>query len=291
MAASESAAQPLTIVIQHRGRPGFLAGVLACIFGVLGIFVSGILFVPLAAICSIVGLWRGIAGKSPEGIGTSLLSGFLSVVGFAVSPTLWLFTGALFLTHEIATATPPAAVSPAQLQAQKDVQFASSVESLVQRMQRFDGMAETDATALPAYRSRMQSITDKMADYLRRERALGSDFHSAGTRGQLYVAVIQGSVATDQLRVQVQPLESEFQAKAGPLVQLVSQTANNCRSAIRSGDDSSPKLRACRDLSEAVPIFARDMRNLQAELADYSALDARTKDTQQRLIDAAEAAQ
>jgi len=290
MAASESAAQPPTIVIQHRGRPGFLAGVLACIFGVLGIFGPGVLFVPLAGICALIGLWRGIAGKSVEGIGTSLLGGFLGVIGFATSPTLWLFTGALLLTHEIATASPPAAPSPAQLQAQRDAQFASSVQSLVQRMQRFDSVAETDVAALPVYRERMQSITAKMADYLHRERALGSDFRTEGARGQLYVTVIQGSVATDQLRAKVQPLQSEFQIKAASLAQLVSNAANSCGSANRSSGDSGLTAKACRAFAEAMPVFTRDMRNLQTELTAYSELDARTKDTQQRLIDAAEAA-
>lgn len=290
MAASESVAQPPTIVIQHRGRPGLLAGILACIFGVLGIFGPGILFVPLAGICAFVGLWRGVAGRSPEGIGTSLLGGFLGVVGFAVSPTLWLFTGALLLTHEIATASPRAALSPAQLQAQKNAQFASNAEALVQRMQRFDRMAEADAAALLAYRSRMQFITAQMADYLHREQILHDDPNSGAARGQLYVAVIQGSVATNQLRVKIQPLESEFQAKAPFLAQLVRQTANNCR-FVSSSSDPGAKTRACRDLSNALPVFSHDMESLQAELAVYTALDARTKETQQRLIDAAETAE
>ena len=79
-----------TIVVQHRGSPGMLAGVLGCVFGLLGIFSVGVLFVPLAAGCSLVGLLRGVAGGSGSGIGVSLLGILLTVAGFVVSPSLWV---------------------------------------------------------------------------------------------------------------------------------------------------------------------------------------------------------
>ena len=46
-------------VIIHKGDSGVFAGGLSCVFGVLGVFTLGILFVPLAAICSIVGVIEG----------------------------------------------------------------------------------------------------------------------------------------------------------------------------------------------------------------------------------------
>jgi apolipoprotein N-acyltransferase len=87
------------IVVRHRGSPGVLVGVLACVFGVLGILTFGFIFVPLAAVCSLIGLLRGVAGMSPAGIGTSLLGGVLTIVGFAVSPSLWLLFAVATSTH------------------------------------------------------------------------------------------------------------------------------------------------------------------------------------------------
>jgi hypothetical protein len=65
---------PSHVVIQSRGHPGLLAGLLGCVLAVLGIFTLGFVFVPLAALCALVGLLRGISGFNASGIGTSLLA-------------------------------------------------------------------------------------------------------------------------------------------------------------------------------------------------------------------------
>ncbi len=88
-----------TIVIQHRGSPGMLAGVFGCVFGLLGIFSVGLLFVPLAAVCSLLGLLRGVAGGSGPGIGVSLLGLVLTAAGFMVSPSLWFLLAIGALAH------------------------------------------------------------------------------------------------------------------------------------------------------------------------------------------------
>ncbi len=91
---------------QRRARMGLIAGLLGCVFGVLGILTFGIVFVPLAALCSVIGLLRGVVGLNASGIGVSLLGGVLTMVGFIVSPSLWLLAGGLFVAsqvHETAT--------------------------------------------------------------------------------------------------------------------------------------------------------------------------------------------
>jgi hypothetical protein len=77
-----------------------LSGLLSCVFGILGIFTWGLIFVPLAAVCSLVGLLRGSAGLSISGIGCSLLGAVLTAWGFVVSPSLWLLPGWAF-SHPI----------------------------------------------------------------------------------------------------------------------------------------------------------------------------------------------
>jgi len=80
-----------TVVVRHRGSPGLVAGILGCVFGLFGIFTIGIIFVPLAGICSVFGLLRGLFGRSVSGIGVSLLAAILTFWGFVFSPTLWPF--------------------------------------------------------------------------------------------------------------------------------------------------------------------------------------------------------
>ena len=84
-----SGSQPV-VVVRHSGSPGMVAGLLGCGLGILGIFTLGIIFVPLAALCSVVGIIRGIIGGSGAGIGVSILGIILTVAGFALSPSLWL---------------------------------------------------------------------------------------------------------------------------------------------------------------------------------------------------------
>lgn len=86
--------------------PGTVAGLLGCLFGIIGIFAFAIVFVPLAACCALVGLVRGIVGKSAAGIGTSVLAGALSVFGFIASPTLWILTAGVLAGGLIASQPP-----------------------------------------------------------------------------------------------------------------------------------------------------------------------------------------
>ncbi len=47
---------------------GMVAGLLGCVFGVLAILTSGIIFVPLAALCAVIGLVRGVGGRAPQAL-------------------------------------------------------------------------------------------------------------------------------------------------------------------------------------------------------------------------------
>jgi hypothetical protein len=100
----------------HRSSTGGLvASVFGCMFGLIGIFVLAIIFVPLAVLCSAVGLLQvsriWIAGVALVGL-------LLAAAGFATSPTLLLIAGALSLLPANQTSTAPSsAVQPAQRQA------------------------------------------------------------------------------------------------------------------------------------------------------------------------------
>lgn len=79
-----------TVIVRHSGSPGIVAGMLGCVLGILGIFTLGIIFVPLAALCSLMGLIRGAMGGSAAGIGVSILGAILAIWGAIVSPSIWL---------------------------------------------------------------------------------------------------------------------------------------------------------------------------------------------------------
>ncbi len=86
---------------RRRGSGGLIAGLLGCIFAVVGIFMLGIIFVPLAIVCSLIGLLRGITGLSAAGIMVSVLGGVLSVVGVASSPSLLLLMGGAIVASQV----------------------------------------------------------------------------------------------------------------------------------------------------------------------------------------------
>lgn len=88
-----------TVVVRHSGSPGAVAGMLGCGLGILGIFTFGLVFVPLAALCSVIGVVRGIKGHNSGGIGISVLGVVLSVAGFVMSPSLWLLFAVGFAAH------------------------------------------------------------------------------------------------------------------------------------------------------------------------------------------------
>jgi hypothetical protein len=92
---------------------GVVSGILACIFGCFGIATLGIIFVPLAALCSVIGMLRGLVGRSISGFSISLMGAFLAFIGVVVSPSLWLLVAGFLAASQNhrATATPGAIIS------------------------------------------------------------------------------------------------------------------------------------------------------------------------------------
>jgi hypothetical protein len=97
---------PSHFVSQNRGHPGLLAGLLGCVFGVLGLFTLAFVFVPIATLCSLVGLIRGMDRGGAAGVGTSLIGVSLCVFGFATSPFLLGITGAIMASNALTRSAP-----------------------------------------------------------------------------------------------------------------------------------------------------------------------------------------
>jgi hypothetical protein len=82
-----------TVVVAKQGT-GMVAGIIASVLAVLGIFFLGIVFVPLAIITAIVGTIIAVKNKNAGGIGVNILAWVLIAVGFATSPMLLAIIGA-----------------------------------------------------------------------------------------------------------------------------------------------------------------------------------------------------
>jgi len=104
------------VIVENRGHRGLTAGFWGCLLAVLGILCSfGVVFVPIAVVCTLIGLVRGISARDAISIGTSLLAACLCVVGFASSPVLLAIT-AVLVTNTLSQSTAPVPHSQQQRQ-------------------------------------------------------------------------------------------------------------------------------------------------------------------------------
>ena len=87
---------------------GIVAGAFGIVFGLLGGFSIGFIFVPIAALCSLLGLLRGLNGRSASGIGVSLLGGVLTFFGALVSPSVWALVAGVGIAGLLMPAGPVA---------------------------------------------------------------------------------------------------------------------------------------------------------------------------------------
>ena len=86
---------------------GVVAGLLGCLFGTIGIFALALVFVPLAALCTLVGLLRSLFGRSLAGFGASMLAGVVTIIAFITSPSLLLLFGGLVAAFALSGANAP----------------------------------------------------------------------------------------------------------------------------------------------------------------------------------------
>ena len=75
-----------------------IASIFACVFGILGIIHLGIVFVPLAALCTAIGVVRSLIIKNYTALFVAILGGILTIIGFIVSPSMWLLTAGLVVS-------------------------------------------------------------------------------------------------------------------------------------------------------------------------------------------------
>lgn len=105
-----------------------ISAIFGCVFGILGILTFGVIFVPLAALCAVIGLAQAIFTRNASAGFVAFLAVVLTVIGFVVSPTLWLATaGITAAAHHTDAPAPPSSFAwrmgqqpPAGVTADKD---------------------------------------------------------------------------------------------------------------------------------------------------------------------------
>lgn len=304
--ASESVLRGERIIIEHRAPAGVLAGALGCVFGVLGIFFIGLIFVPLAALCAIIGLIRGIGSGSATAIGLSILAGILCFFGFAVSPSFWLLLGVGLLAglmashHATPTIAPPPVNPPAAYYAAPpssayvtptksfDDETTLTAGKLAVAVDQFDAVADRYHTEISSVDAKYQAITSRMDELLQRERDLVGDPNASVTRGQLSVAINQASIATDQLHNQVLSFELQVRDQVRPLWQSVWPVTQTCHRAASPDFKPGPEKTNCLALLSAADTFRRNLQDLKDGFAHAEQVFQREHETQADLVAASE---
>ena len=89
----QATTEPQKVIVVKKGT-GIIAGIIACVLAIFGIFTLGTVFVPLAALVALFGTIIAIKNLNIAGIGVNVLAWVLTVVGLITSPVLLGIIGA-----------------------------------------------------------------------------------------------------------------------------------------------------------------------------------------------------
>ncbi|MCF8470413.1 MAG: hypothetical protein K9G30_06485 [Parvibaculum sp.] len=268
-----------TIVLERRENTGLLAGILGCIAGLLGIFSIGVLFVPIAMVCGLIGLMRGISGNNAAGIGTSVLAGFLGIFGFFASPSLWLIVGAMFFASGNSGHTShshSAAYEASQQRAVNTRRSIAGINTLISTLEHFGAVAADYKTRTASVEKKYRLISSKMRKYETKARSLPST--ASVEKGQIIVSLSQGSFATDDLHWSVEQAKANFQSKAANLETLTSQAWIICKQPHQISQNTGPDNlgTACSRFSEVYGPYEQHRSEI---VRGFEALEATYRQT------------
>ena len=147
-----------------------------------------------------------------------------------------------------------AAVSAMQERVLQDQQnFAQSVQVLCDKMQKFETAGTATLLKFPTISAKYRTITEKIDNYLQRDRKLAGNSSASYSRSQISYAMENGIYATNQVHFAVQSLRDSFTSDVQPQMQAA-QTA----------------MRLCGNTSVPVPTVAPACERLQKLFPAYS---------------------
>jgi hypothetical protein len=171
--------------------------------------------------------------------------------------------------------------------------FLAQIDQTIANMGRFDSEADVHLARFPGAAQHYQAITAKMAAYVQRERELVGNPNASVTRGQLSVAVTQGSIATDQMHLQGKSLETALQVDVKPIAEKVETLEQGCSTLAANTDKLSASQNqedsaACERLTEAATPFRQKYDAMAAGLAHLEQVYQDEHGKQQQLLQEAE---
>ena len=107
--------QPIAEPPQDSGkRPGFVVNLIACIFGGASIIFFALLFLPIAVILAVIGLFQARKARNSTATILNIVAWVLIVIAAVISPTIWLLFAGIFVGTLAVTSTPaPTPAKPA----------------------------------------------------------------------------------------------------------------------------------------------------------------------------------
>jgi hypothetical protein len=170
--------------------------VIACILAVLGIVVSGVIFVPLAALCAVTALIRALTGKNLAGVGVSALAFVLAAIGFAVAPSLWLLLFAVSVASSSGSSN-----GESKVENQRSA-LARNLDDVERKAQAFNREASNQIAMLAQAEDQCTSITTAMRSGLERESQVTRNPETALERTRITIEIEQGQFAMDRCVIQ-----------------------------------------------------------------------------------------
>jgi hypothetical protein len=274
MASNESVAEPQTIIVQH--RPGTLAGVIACVLAVLGIVVSGIIFVPIAALCAAVALIRALAGGNFAGVGVSVLALVLTAIGFAVTPSLWLLTLALSVASG-------ADRSDAEENAKNERSaLARNIDYIASNAQTVNRDASNDVSRFAEVEGQCRSTTATMRSGLERERQMTGNPETALARYRIVIEIEQQQIAMDNRVVRFYDAARLKAETIASLSTALQQSEQSCR--VAKGGDSDPLTSACDRISDVRSAYQQNSGQFLRAFANFETVCRQQREEQNRIV-------
>lgn len=180
----------------------------------------------------------------------------------------------------------------ARLQSAKALQyFVSQTSQTVEEMQSFDSEVEGHLSRLPSFEAKYRAVTERVADYVSRERQSAGDPRASVARGQLGVAANQAAIETYQLHNSEMSFRSSLEGSVQPLIASADGLERACRVAASPGEltpaQDNERTAACQNLSAAIVPFRKEFQAIASGLAHAEQVYVQERSAQQGLLQSA----
>lgn len=238
VAAQAANVQPIHVVVARPSpRASTIAGLLACGFAFVGIFVLPLIFVPIAMLCAAVGLGASLFRLNAPGLLASGLGLLLAAAAAVKSPAIWLALGfglfALGASHDDAppnASTPNTshAAAPAERAYQphepRPPEGAQTIQAAAEVARRFNIHSPTAVQKLGRYDDLYRAITGTLTPAASHMDELSPAEHEALLR-----AIDRAKGRTEAARAEVLANRRDLESGLPELMAVIGEAATACK--------------------------------------------------------------